>query len=226
MKDSNCQKLEKMDIALFDIPSRKRDYSELKFFLNFLKSVKSTSRFSFSHVESDAPLFPEKTLIENIYLDLPKDKSLTPTENIESLIEESRNPHLMSFFNSIPLKHDKAKLVDDESRKCISLIKAILEQKGIMFIEKPDKFLGKEKLSLFIKALLYSSVTTGKTVVLTTRSNSLWTPYLTKKIYRNDSNQFEVQHILNPHHSIKILSDDSPDFQHQEEKSELDLICA
>tara|TARA_Y100000590_G_scaffold283855_2_gene319361 strand:+ start:36993 stop:37829 length:837 start_codon:yes stop_codon:yes gene_type:complete len=186
--------LEKMDLALFENSGNKQEFSQLKDFLSFLKLYGYPKPFRFSHVETNGPLIENLSLEENLLLHSNGNDEDSQKANLSKQLEQSGNPHLVSLFNSISLKENRPSTVDDESRKALALVKALLQSGDFLFLENPEKFLGKKLLSLFIQALVYKSATTGLIVVISTRFKNIWSPHFTKRVFRNEKNIFKVSH--------------------------------
>lgn len=189
--------LENMDLALFENGSCLKEFSQLKDFLSFLKLYRRPSPFRFSHVETSGPLIENLTLQENLLLHVTGNEIKDETTQILHLIEHTGNPHLMSFYNKIRLKNSMPIEVDDETRKAMALVKALIQDTDFLFLENPEKFLGKEMLNLFVQALVYKTATTGQIVVIRTRFKNIWGPHFTKRIYRDEKNFFQVNHYSN-----------------------------
>lgn len=184
--------LDKMDLALFECLGEHSEFSQLKSFIGFLRLYRSAIPYNFSHVEVSGPLIGNLSLDENLLLhSLVNEKESTKTI-INKLLEQTGNPYLINFYNSINLKHLRPSKVDDEARKSIALIKAMLQGQDFLFLENPEKFLSKQMLQLFMQALNYQSVTTGQIIVISTRFKNIWAGQLTKRIYRDENNFFQV----------------------------------
>lgn len=189
--------LEKMDLALFENSAGLKEFSQLKDFLSFLKLYKQPRPFRFSHVETSGPLIENLTLQENLLLHVTGNESKDETTQIDILIEQTGNPHLKSFYDKISLKSSFPMDVDDETRKCMALVKVLVQSSDFLFLENPEKYLSKDMLSLFVQSLVYKTATTGQIVLISTRFKKIWGPHFTKKIFRDEKNLFQVNHYSN-----------------------------
>jgi ABC-type multidrug transport system ATPase subunit len=206
--------LEKMDLALFDNGGgHSCKFSQLKDFIGFLGHFGYPRPFRFSHVESGGPLIENLSLEDNLLLHVDCNKSFEREKQLEIVLEKSGNPHLKRLCDSIRLKSKKPKEVDDETRKSVALVKSLLQKSDFLFLEDPEKFLGKESLALFIAALVYKSATTGQIVVVNTRFNTNWSSHFTKTIFRDEHNSFQVNHFNNGFDStmIKMQKSETPE---------------
>lgn len=186
--------LEKMDLALFENGKPVSEFSQLKDFLSFLKLYGYSKPFKFSHVQTDGPLIENLSLEENLLLHSSSHDQESVETKLDKLLEQSGNPHLKELYNAISLKHLMPSEVDDESRKSIALIKSLLQGGDFLFLENPEKYLGKNLLSLFVQALVYKTATTGLIVVISTRFRNIWAPHFTKRVFRDEKNFFQVSH--------------------------------
>ena len=191
---SNEFPLEKMDLALFENRQGTSEFSQLKDFLSFLKLYRYPKPFRFSHVESTGPLIENLSLEKNILLHVSGSEAGAEDLDINPILEHTGNPHLMELYGRISLKHATPSEVDDETRKGAALVKSLVQENDFLFLENPEKYLGKEMLALFIKALVYKTATTGQIVVVNTRFKNNWAPHLTKRIFRDEKNLFQVDH--------------------------------
>lgn len=185
--------LEKMDLALFET-EQTNEFSQLKDFLSFLKLYGYPRPYKFSHVESSGPLIENLSLDENLLLHASTNDVEDEKESIRKMLEQSGNPHLVRLYNAISLKQNLPAQVDDETRKAMALVKALVQDVEFLFLENPEKYLGKAMLSLFVQALVYKSATTGLIVVINTKFKNIWTQHLTKRIFRDEKNFFQVDH--------------------------------
>ena len=197
--------LDKMDLALFESQHEHIEFSRLKDFISFLRLYKCPMPYSFSHVEVGGPLIENLSLDENLLLHTSVNKGETTEGIIQKILEQTGNPHLLNFYNSISLKHLRPSQVDDKTRKSVALIKAMLQNQEFLFLENPEKYLCKQMLTLFTQALSYQSVTTGQIIVISTRFKNIWASQITKRIYRDENNYFQVSH-YNKSVSDSILS--------------------
>ena len=206
--------LEKMDLALFNNGlGHSCKFSQLKDFIGFLSHFGYPRPFRFSHVEAGGPLIENLSLEDNLLLHVDCNETYEREKQLEIVLEKSGNPHLKRLCDSIRLKSNMPKAVDDETRKSVALVKALLQKSDFLFLEDPEKFLGKEKLALFIAALVYKSATTGQIVVVNTRFQASWSAHFTKTVFRDEHNSFQVNHFNNGFEGtmIKMEKSETPE---------------
>lgn len=216
--------LEKMDLALFDNgQGHSCKFSQLKDFIGFLGHFGYPRPFRFSHVEAGGPLIENLSLEDNLLLHVDCNETFEREKQLEIVLEKSGNPHLKRLCDIIRLKASMPKDVDDETRKLAALVKALLQKSDFLFLEDPEKFLGKESLALFISALVYKSATSGQIVVVNTRFKASWSAHFTKTIFRDELNSFQVNHFNNGFQSTMIKM---PSSQTPEEEGFLKIVNA
>ncbi|GEM_PF-1809978 len=176
------------EIVLFDQKEEgpNTGLSALKNFLSFLKMQKAAQPLRFSFTDSEGSLLPALSLKENISLDsIPSTVSSTKKFTLEDYLGRMGNPFLIELYEKIELVEDLPYQVDSQTRKTAALVKGLLQKADFLFLDCPERYLDKQGLKIFTKALLHSLKEKKQTMLLMTEKPSYWTPYITKTVHQS-----------------------------------------
>ncbi|MBT3586580.1 MAG: hypothetical protein HN509_16850 [Halobacteriovoraceae bacterium] len=182
-----------MDILLFQSTEKLASHCQLKNFIHFLhcNGIKGPIRFAF--IEADAPLLNNLTIRQNIHLDsIPQTMTQSGDFQLKEHLQENCNPHLSKILDCIGLLDELPTNVDDQTRKLAGLLKGLLQKADYLFLESPEKYLSKDNLKIFIKAMEFQTANTGQIVFINSDQESLWHPYISKTVSRRPSENFEI----------------------------------
>ena len=182
------------DVLLFEVKDQHHNQSQLKDFLHFLKYCGKRGALKFNHLEEKANLITSLTLKENILLDTglkPEGRFdvISTLENRGQMYLAKMAKHIKSF-DLLPSE------VDIETRKITSLIKAITQSSDYLLLEKPEKYLSKKNVDLFLGALFQSMTQRGQTLMLTSENRNLWLNHVTKVVTRSNDGRFTLDAVL------------------------------
>ena len=171
------------DIILFEKLEASGAPSCLKQFLSFLKMQSIPAPPRFAYVDTEGSLLPGLNLKENISLDsIPSTISSTAQFTLEDYLERLGNKHLVKLYQFIELTSDLPYQVDSRTRKIAALVKGLLQRTDFLFLENPEKYLSKEVLSVFKKAMLQQLDDHRQTLLIRAHALEEWTPLVTKTV--------------------------------------------
>ena len=165
----------------------------LRFYLNFLQSLKVKRPYRFSHIQSQATLIEYLSLKQNIQLDtlMPSFESDKDYE-LQKLIKNCSNPYLEKILENIGHLDQFPKQIDPEKRKLVSFAKSLLQQSDYLFIDRPENDLCENYLSLIMDAIKYQAHKNGQIIIISSNKQEYWEQYVTKVIERDEKKKFLV----------------------------------
>lgn len=182
------------DILLFEVNDQQHNQSQLKDFLHFLKYCGKRGALKFNHLEESAALIKGLSLKDNILLDTGlKAESKT---DIVNMLESRGQTYLSEMAKSIESFDSLPCQVDMETKKITSLIKALTLSSDYLLLERPEKFLSKKNVDLFLSALFQSMTQRGQVLLLTSENRNLWLSHVTKVVTRNEDGRFTLDAVL------------------------------
>ena len=128
---TNMRKIRYQRIFLFTDKKQAFETNSLKEFLSFLKNHEKSAKPSFSYSNGDS-LHQNLSIYENLILDsLPRAMGMKDSEQVESFIQNQKNPYIIKLYNLI--EKDLHSLVSSVSIKT-KKISCFISKKGLSVI--------------------------------------------------------------------------------------------
>lgn len=206
-----------MDILFFDINKTKhrRSGSFLKSFIQFLQFSGEKAPLKFSFVSKRPSLVENLSIKENILLDSLQNSLADSKEDLlTKYIDNSGNEALIKLFHSVG---DLSKLpcsLNDESRKIIGIIKAIIQGSPYILMEEPEQFLTAETKKLVEQAIIFESKKKSHNFLIASGKYQLWQEIVNKSVYKLENGGFEIKTIYKDENKkiIDLNTSDSINF--------------
>jgi ABC-type multidrug transport system ATPase subunit len=182
--------LQNADVVLFETGSS----CPLKHFLHFLGVQGRRRPFLFSFVDSDGPLLPGMTLLENMLLDsIPNSLGESKQLKLTRHLEETGNQSLMDLFARLRLLDEAPVNVDDPTRKLAALLKALVHPGDYLFLDHPERHLAPQLIPSLIQAIEFQVRSQEKIVLISTNEPEHWSELATKRVFRTPEGHFAVR---------------------------------
>lgn len=150
----------------------------IKAFMVFYKKTYGKNNARFSFAKQRASFIPTMTIKENICLEsIPMTVSDNKGFSLESYIEKLGNAELLAFYHQIILINEMPNQVDDQTLKMASLLQALLQNKEVLFLHRPESLLESEALELLIKILSGQARTQKRKIFISSENKKLWLPF-------------------------------------------------
>ena len=186
--------IEKKDIILFKYYNQPIPQSHLRNFINFLISKNIKYPIHFSHAESEGQsLLKNLSLKENIYLERPQGFKINKETCMKTFLKANGNEYLIDLFESVTLWDEFPDNVDNQTRKLVVLLKALLLPSTYLFLESPEKHLDKKNFNLFAKALEYRRWSQETIIFISSPLNRYWENYANKEVCCSTNQKFIFQ---------------------------------
>ncbi len=191
----NGKKLNTTQIFYFPLEEKTVNFCQLKLLTNFVKFNYKVPVLKFSYIDSEGSLLGNLSLKENIELSSDKtDIDSFSNFEIEQILENFGNYYLTELYKKVDQSEKETK--DKESVKIASLVKSFFRSGPYYFYHSPEKFLTKENLNLFIKALEIQSLTSHQTILIASENQGIWNQLATHLVKRDHNKKFQVLPII------------------------------
>ncbi len=176
---------------LFDSKASNR-FCILNEYIKLLKCSKLSTPLNFSFISEESSLIDNISINENILLQVPQNSDSISSEDFESLMARQKNKFIAKLLELIPNLHWIPEHLNEEGKKVISIVNAILKNSPTIFIHGPETHLTSETLEIFKNALQFEAETNNKTVVLSTIHTNIWDGLINKTIQKTHNNSYQL----------------------------------
>jgi len=181
---TNLKRLKYHDVYIFE---KSKDDISYKHFIQVLKKEHSNSKLNFTFSNGRFSLHNDKTLKENLILDvLPQNFKSDFNQELILFISKQTNLHAIEIIKSLGNLNRYPRDLAPEELQLFSIAKSIFSPQHFLLFNFPEKNLSSSTLKIVKKAIEFEAMDNQRTIIINSNEIFQWINICTKIVIKND----------------------------------------
>jgi ABC-type sugar transport system ATPase subunit len=166
----------------------------LSSFVNYMNLIYKKKTLNFSYASKDGSLIKNISLINNMLLEVETNPFVKIDENyLYNILIKKENDPLLLLYRRIKKPMSRPSSISKEVYKLTSLIRAIIKDSDILFLDSPEEHLSQKAIALLKNAIYVEAKRNKKIVFIKTDKQPIWYSIMNKTLIKNEMNKYFMQ---------------------------------